>query len=313
MSILIILLFKLLPLYALILLGFIAGKFLEVKKESIATLLIYIISPVVVFSGVYTTKISLATLSLPVLFFGLACLICLSFYFFASLIWQTSEKNILAFAAGSANVGYFGLPVALVLFGDSHLGIAVLCVLGIILYENSLGFFITAKGQHSGKQALLKLLKLPSLYAFFVGLAVNTLHLPVGTAVFDIIASFKGAYVVLGMMLVGLGLSAVSRASFDWAFTGFAFFAKFIAWPAVIGLVVIVDYKFLHLYNPMIYKIILLMSSVPIAANTVAYAAKLNTHPEKAAVTVLLGTLFALFYIPTFVAVVFPLIDKLVF
>lgn len=313
MFLFILLLAKLLPLYALIMLGFIAGKFLAVKKESIAALLIYIVAPVVVFNGVVATKISASALSLPVLFFGAACLICLSFYFLASWVWKTSEKNVLALAAGGGNVGYFGLPVALALFGEAQLGVAVLAILGIILYENSLGFFITARGQHTGRQALIKLLKLPPIHAFFIGLAVNIYHISLGSAVFDIITSFRGAYTVLGMMLVGLGLAGVTRASFDYTFTGFAFLAKFIVWPAVMGLVVFIDWKFLHMYNPVIYKVIFLMSVVPLASNTVAFAAKLNTHPEKVAVTVLLSTLFALFYIPIFVALVFPLADKLVY
>ena len=43
---------------------------------------------------------------------------------------------------------------------------------------------------------------------------------------------------------------------------------------------------------------LLIMSIVPPAANIAAFAATLDLNPEKAATTVLLGTIFALFYIP---------------
>jgi predicted permease len=50
----------------------------------------------------------------------------------------------------------------------------------------------------------------------------------------------------------------------------------------------------------------LLMSIVPLASNTVAFATKLGVHPEKSAITVLASTLFVLFYIPLFVTFIFP-------
>lgn len=305
------LLTKLIPLYALILLGFIAGRFLGVAKGSVAALLIYIIAPVVVFNGVITTKIDFAMLFLPALFFLIASVLCLASYFLSSLILKTSERNILAFTAGAGNTGYFGLPMVMVLLGAAQFGIAVLLTLGIIVYENTLGFFITAKGQHSGRVAVMKLLCLPVIYAFFLGLIFNVYHIPIGMTVAGSINNFMGAYVVLGMMLIGLGLSGVTRVSLDYVFTAWALVTKFVVWPLLMGIFIFIDWQFLQLYNPVIYKIAALMSVVPLAGNTVVFATQLNTHPEKAAVTVLASSLFALFFIPVFVSIVFPIIDRL--
>jgi len=214
----------------------------------------------------------------------------------------------LAFTAGAGNTGYFGLPVVLALFGQDQLGTAVFVILGIILYENSLGFFITARGQHTGREALAKVLRLPALYAFFLGLFVNLSHLGISPIVSDAMANFKGAYTVLGMMLVGLALSQITKLSFDRKFTAMAFAAKFLVYPLVFIGVVLLDNNFFHLYGTLTHKVILLMSIVPLASNTVAYATRLNTHPEKAAVAVFLSTLFALVYIPLFITFVFPLL-----
>src|SRR5690348_8810287 len=43
------LLIKLIPLYCVILLGFLAGRYLHAQKETIGSLLIYIIAPFVIF------------------------------------------------------------------------------------------------------------------------------------------------------------------------------------------------------------------------------------------------------------------------
>ncbi len=309
MSLVLVLLIKLIPVYLLILLGFIAGKVLQVKKESIATLLIYTIAPVVVFNGVVTTPLTLSTLSLPLLFFCIGGIICGLFYWLGGFFWKTSERNILAFAAASGNTGYFGIPVALALFGESHLGFVVLSTLGLILFENSVGFFIVAKGNHTSREALIKLVTLPSLYAFILGVIVYSSHISLGSVLNDVMTSFRGAYTILGMMLLGLGMASVSRAHLDRPFTVLAFIAKFIVWPVVVGCIIFLDSTFWHFYTTDIYTVILLLSIVPLAANTVAFATQLRAHPEKAALTVLLSTLFAILYIPLFIAFVFPFLQ----
>ena len=185
---------KLIPLYLIIILGFLAAKFLKSQKETIASLLIYIITPVIVFHGAYTTKISPLTLVLPVIFFSVASLICLSVYQFAKRIWHDTTKNILAFATGSGNTGYFGLPVAVAIFGDSILGMVVLCILGMVLYENTVGFFITARGHHTIMESIKKVLGLPAIYAFFLGILVNLSGITLSGTYFDTINIFRGSY-----------------------------------------------------------------------------------------------------------------------
>ena len=298
MEVFFILLFKLIPLYFIIALGFVAGKFFKVSKESLVFLLIYIIAPLVVFHGVYTTGLSPGTLLLPVVFFAGAAVICLLFYSIGKLFFEGSTKTLLAFAAASGNTGYFGLPVGVAIFGAEALGTLVLCTLGLIVFENTLGFFITARGEHTAKAALIKVLKLPSIYAFIIAVVVNLLQINLGLAYLDFAQLFRGAYSVLGMMIIGLGIAGIAKFEFDLKFTGLAFVGKFLVWPALMYLLVSADINSWHLFGDLAHKALLLLSVVPIAANTVAYATELNVHPEKAAVAVLLSTLFALVYIP---------------
>ncbi|OGJ49233.1 hypothetical protein A2229_03885 [Candidatus Peregrinibacteria bacterium RIFOXYA2_FULL_33_7] len=292
-------LIKLIPLYLMILLGYIGAKKLKAQKETIAKLLIYIIAPAVIFYGTYTVEINFANLSLPILFFALCCLIALLFLAIGTLVFkQDSTKNILAFTAGTGNTGYFGLPVVLTLFGDQAFSLAVLSILGFLLYENSLGFFLTAKGNHTVKESVMKVIKLPTVYAFFIGLIFNYLNVNLGDIAVTTIESFKGAYTLLGMMIIGMGLSTVKIHHVDLKFITLSFLAKFIFWPAVILSIIFLDKSFIHAYNQSIYNILILMAIVPLAANTVALATELKVHPDKAALAVIISTLFALFYIP---------------
>lgn len=301
MDIFLTLFLKILPLYTLILLGFIAGKFLHVKKESVATLVIYLVTPVIFFNGIYTTHISLSTLSTPIVVFAISCVACLLMYAIASLFWKDSTRNMLSFMAGEGNTGYFGLPLALILFPNNYIGLYIFASVGILVYESTLGFFVAARGQHTIQESLLKLIKLPILYAIGLGLIINLFGIHFGPWYTDIVTNFKGAYTVLGMMIIGLGIAGISNYQFDFLFTLHAFFAKFILWPVLVFAIIFLDSHMFHFYSLEIYKILTLIAIVPIAANTVAYATFLRSHPEKVAVTVLLNTLFALVYIPIMV------------
>lgn len=293
---------KIAPLYLLMALGFVAGKYLQVNKESIAKLLIYIIAPAVVFNAVFTATLSPAVLFLPVLFYVLCCSICLVTFAVTKNLWQDSTRNILAFSAGSANVGYFGLPVTIALFGPEAGVLAILTTLGFILFENTLGFFITARGNSTVNQSLVRLLKLPTVYAFVVALLLNASGLTFGGAYADLVLLFKGAYTVLGMMLIGLGLASIQKTVLDLKFISVAFLVKFGLWPVVVFGVIYLDKTFFNFFSPLLHQVMMVLSVMPMAANTVAYATELKAHPEKVSLAVVLSTLFALVFVPVVAA-----------
>lgn len=290
---------KIIPLYITIVIGYIAAKFFNVDKKDIGRVVIYIIAPVIVFYGTFTTPLSFTTLSLPVLFFVICCSMSLLFFIIGKWVYkEDSTKNILAFAAATGNTGYFGIPVAVAILGQDAFGLVVMLILGVILYEHTLGFYITARGSYSKKESIKKVITLPSVYAFFVGIAFNILNIKLDSNIVDVINSFKGAYVVFGMMLIGMGLVGTKIKNFDFKFISLTFFAKFLIYPLVIALVIWLDSSLFHIYNRYIYNVLIIMSVVPLAANTVALATELKVQPGKAAIAVLLSTCFALVYIP---------------
>jgi predicted permease len=289
---------RILPLYFLIGLGFLAGRILHARKETVASLLIYVIAPFVIFHGAATTPLTPGVLALPIFFFLLCSALSVAFLAIASQIWTDARKNIVAFSAGTGNTGYFGLPLALALFDSDALGVVILSVLGFVLYENSVGFYITAMGRHSRRESLVRVFRLPTLYAYLSGLLVNVSGLPLGDSYESMAASFRGTYIVLGMMSIGLGIADMRRFELDCGFIGLSFAAKFLAWPLAAGALAFLDAAFLNFYSHRTHQIIILLSMVPLAANMVAVATTLRTEPEKSALAVLLSTVFALLYLP---------------
>lgn len=296
------LLTKIIPLYMNIGLGIIAGRALNVNRETIAKIMFYLVNPIIIFNGVMNVTLNSSVLSLPILTFILSSGLCLIFFKMTKGIWNDSSRNLIAFSAGSGNTGYFGLPLALLLFNDEGEGIYILALLGITMYENSVGYYFIAHGTTTPVECFKKLLRLPGIYAFFGALVLNASGFEMAPVLLEFTSQVKGTYTVLGMMIVGLGLAGLTHFKVDKTFIGLSFLAKFLVWPLMMLALIGFDQTFLHIYTPVIHNALMLLSIVPLAVNTVIVATLMNSQPEKAATAVLLSTLFALVYVPLMVA-----------
>ena len=303
MSLFFLLLLKIFPLYINIILGYFSTKLLDVKRESIANILIYILGPIVVFSATLSVKIDLSILFLPVFFYIFCSIIAFLILFLFRNTWNDPTGNILAFSAGTGNTGYFGIPLAIIFFPPHLADIYIFTVLASLLYESTSGFYVTAKGNFTVKESINKMLKLPILYAFILGVILNLIGVKIPEEISAYTGQFKGAYGILGMMMLGMGLVGLKRGSdLDAKYISITFFLKFIFWPLAILGVIYLDKQFFVFLNEDLYKVMFLFSIVPLAGNTVTLAVLLNAKPEKASFTVLLSTIVSVIYIPIVLA-----------
>lgn len=294
---------RILPLYFFILLGVIGGRLLAIDRRTLSALLFYVFGPILVFQSVATLRFEPVNLLIPAILYCMGAGLCGLFLLIGRRLWPAGDvtRNILAYTAGTSNTGYFGIPVVLALFGESAVGIAALSVIGLQLYENTVGFFVTARGRSSARESLAKLIRLPSIYAFALAVGFSAAGFQPGKALTETFAAVRGSYSLLGMLVIGLAISG-RRPRWDARLIGSAFLAKFLVWPLLMAALVAVDQRVLHLYGDPIHRILLVLSCTPLAANTIVLATLLEAEPEKAALAVLGSTLFALLFIPLFVA-----------
>lgn len=297
MEIFLLLLVKLIPLYAIIGFGVVASRVLGVKGENISKIVIYFLVPAVFFHGVLHAPITASVLFLPLIVLLLCSVLCMGFWHIGGWFYKDASRNILAMTAGNGNTGYFGLPVALLLFDKETVGIYLMVIMGVVLFENTLGYYITARSHHTVRDCFIKLLKLPALYACALGVMCNVMGWQ-PDFLEDFFVSMRGAYTVLGMMIIGLGLAGITHYKLDWLFVALAFLAKFVAFPLIVLSLLALDAHVLHFLGEETYRPLVLLSIVPLAANTVVFATLLNAEPEKAATAVFLSTLAALLYVP---------------
>jgi predicted permease len=294
---------KMLPIYLTIFLGFIAARFFGVKKEHIAKLVIYILLPLVSLQGVLTAPVTLQLLSLPLIAFLLCTVVCCSLYYFGSYIWKDATKNVLSVGIANGNFGFIGIPLVVTLLGNTYLPHVVLFGLGGALFISTVGVYLTARGRFSVKESIIKVLTIPSVYALAFGLLVKILSPELGLLIDQGLTGFSTAYSILGLMLVGIVVSEIKRSELDWKLLLFSLFGVFVWWPLLTFGFVLIDRQLLHFYSEGIYRLLFLMSVVPVGASIVGFATELKVEPDKASFAVVFTTLVSMIYIPVFLAV----------
>ena len=294
--------FKIISVLLSVIVGYAAGRSsLEIDKRSITSLLFYFISPIVFFSIPANSNLSLDILSIALVSFTISCILCISSYYFFGIFWQDNNRNILALSSSTANSVYFMLPIASYLFDEDTLSMYMMASIGVSIFEASVGFYVGAKSISSTKQSIQRVLKLPLLHAFVLGCIYSSFGLDLPDFLNEFITSMKVTLAVLGMLVVGLEVSAIKNLKFDFKFTGMGLLGKFVFFPTAIMLFILFDQYILGLYNEKCYKALILLSSAPMAVNTIVISSIVGFKQEKVAASVLISSIIVLIYIPIIV------------
>ena len=293
---------KILPWYGLGVGGYIGGRFCDIERNSIARILFYILAPIVVFHGAYTTTISRGTFFMPLYCYAIPLLIAFPALKLGRRFWHDGTENIFAFGSAAINSGYFGIPVITTILGDHVLPTIVLGIMGLTLFECTVGYYLTARGAYSVKESIRKLLTVPSSYGFIAGILLHIFNVELGNWYTTLIVSIKGAYGVLGFMMIGLAASRGITLRRNGIFLTGICLSKLVVWPLCMQGILFLDRTLIHALSTEMASVLTLLSFMPIAANTIVLSTTLNVQPEKAAAAVLVSSTLAFISIPLMVS-----------
>lgn len=291
------------PLLIYIIMGYIGGKVIKIEKDSIANFLFYLVNPIAFFYNISKTEISGSLIAVPFIFFITGCIICVSFYFIGKKIWSDDTANLLALSSGTGNIGYIMLPLIYVFFGAKYLPMFFLIVIGISLYENTLGFYMSAAGSYTAKDSLIKLLKLPTLYAFILAVIFSLLKLKLPETIALFAKNISQLYSVLGMMVIGLNMAYIKNYRIDFNFIMMAYLARYVVWPIATAIIIFMDDYIFHLYDHPTHTIWMVIAFIPMGVNVMTVATILKNKPEKVVTAILISTIMALFYVPLVITI----------
>ena len=293
--------FKVISVLLNVLIGFLAGRWLKVERDSIASLLFYFIAPIVFFSIPANTQLDISSLGIVAVTFVLSSLLCLMTYYGLGAYITDLRRNLVAMSSGTSNGGYFMLPIAAAIFDDHRLSIYMMAIVGISIYESSLGYYVCARSIVSVKESIKKVLKSPTLNAFALGCITSFTGVTIPDFLNDFVISMRSCFTILGMIIVGLGISTIQRFEIDRQFTILCLLSKFMCYPLIVNLFIMLDIYVFGWYNTAYHDVLQLASAAPMAANTIVIASVLRLQPESVATSVVISCLVALLYIPTIV------------
>ena len=201
-----ILLSAVLPVGLIIIIGFIAGRNLNLDQPTLSQISIYILAPALVADSLYRTTVSGENAAELLLGYALICVILYGLVagFCLFLGMEKSDRQSFLAITLCPNNGNMGLPIVTFALGEAGLERAIIYMIG-----SSIFLFGIAPGMLKGEGLGLGLrltLKLPLVWAMLAGVSLNLFQVELpfnwGKSIELLgIAAIPIALLILGMQL----------------------------------------------------------------------------------------------------------------
>lgn len=199
---------NILPILIIAAIGYLTIRTLKFNPRPITQIAFYIFSPCLLFKLLTTNQLEGEDVARLVLITTISILLL------ASLAWITSQimhqersmqaAMILVVAFG--NMGNFGLALVSFAFGAKALAYASICYITEAILINTLGILIVTMGKLDFKQGILRLLKIPSIYAVILALLINSYNLSFPLPIDRTISILSDAAIPVMIVVLGLQL-----------------------------------------------------------------------------------------------------------
>jgi predicted permease len=301
-----------LPLFGLILLGYVSGRLAKIPLEGLAWMnffIIYIALPGLFYKLLSTTPVeqfaNVGFIAVSILAtFLIFCLVL----FIA--LWRSrniSESTIQGLAAAYGNIGYLGPPLALAAFGPAA-GVPVAL---IFCFENAMHFTLAPllmamdDNSHPSKAALLwqilkKIFTHPFILATIAGVLASIFAFNPPTVInqfIDLLAKTAGPC-ALFVMGVTAALRPLKRLPIELTYI---VPVKLVVHPVLVYLLMtwlVPDVDNIWLYSAV------LLATLPTATNVFVIAQQYNVWQERASSAVVITTVFAMLSVTSFLYLV---------
>lgn len=164
-------------LYLLIGAGYGVQKYLKLPLEKTSRFFLYIVLPAFTVGKLGYGNLVPSDLGKLLMALLIAVGVCGICYVAAGYIWREKDKinmkYLVAAAVPNANTGYFGIPVAMLLFSEEMVAKYILANFGIGIFQLTLGYYLFAKSHATVRDSLTKLFSFPAFWAMVAGLLIR--------------------------------------------------------------------------------------------------------------------------------------------
>lgn len=218
------------------------------------------------------------------------------------LKWSSSEIAGLTLISTFTNAVNYGLPLVLLAFGTLGLEKASIYVIIQMIIVNTIGIYFAARSQFSVKNAIQSVFSLPAIYAAMLAVVLRTLDVDLPAGIEKGVSLVAAAYSPVVLVILGAQMVSVKSAEMD---------AK-LQTPFWMGMTVrllvapVVACFVLYVLNieGILFSVMLLLASMPVAVNAVILAERFNASPRVVSKCILWTTLASFIVLPVMIALV---------
>lgn len=311
---------NIIPIFALILLGYFMSKKFNLDIYTLTKLNFYIFVPAFTFVNLYTTKIPFEMIKVLIA----AILILTTNMVVAWLMskirgYDEGLKNAFANSILFYNSGNIGVPLITLVFSSipftingetPHLNIALTAQIMVLLVQNittnTLGFLNAGRANTHWKDSIIKVLKMPTIYVIPLAFVLKGISYDMTKiAIWPALNYSRNALVPIALITLGVQLSR----------TDFQFKNKDVYISAAIRLlggplIALFFINLLHIEG-IIAQVVMISAAVPTAVNSALIAVEYDNYPDFASQAVMTSTLFSavsLVFVIYMARILFPVI-----
>ena len=295
--------FRTLPFFAIIGLGYWAGRTRFFSAEATAYLtkfVFYFALSAMIFR--FAANLSFAEIFDPRLILGYLAG-TLAVYLLVTLIaalrgLDMPTAAVEAQCAAIGNVGFLGLPMMVILFGEASIGPMMLVLSVDLVVFSSLIVILINAGRGSGlgldtlKLVATGLVKNPMIVSICVGLAWSALALPIPDPANEFLTILGGAATPGALFAIGASLADKSAERVQIAawlgFTKLALHPLFVA----VGVLWLLP---LDAYSA---TVVIAAAALPVAGNVYMLAQHYGVAPQRVSAAILLSTMASILTVP---------------
>ncbi|QUJ76431.1 AEC family transporter [Sulfitobacter albidus] len=286
---------KTLPFFAIIGVGYWAGRSRFFSEEATAYLtkfvfyfalsaMLFRFSANLSLADVWNGRMVAAYLWGTAFVYGIATIVA---YLRGLSIEHTA---IEAQCAVIGNVGFLGVPMLTLLLGPEAIGPVMMALaVDLIVFSSLIVILIT--GSRDGRMSLgilktvgLGLIKNPMIVAIVAGLAWSGLKIPIPTPVNEFVTILGGAATPGALFAIGASLASKSAERISVA--GWLTFCKLVLHPLFVGFACLVLFH----VEPYQATVIIAAAALPVAGNVYILAQHYGVAPQRVSAAILVST-----------------------
>ena len=280
-----------LPVFLVLIVGYIVQIKYKLDLQTIAKLNIYIFVPAFIFVKLYETTIAPSIFVTVISFMLIFVLILYVIGVATARVLKLDKKKRVTFTNSVIffNSGNFGVPVNDLVFRSDPFAISIQVI--VLMFQNiflfSYGVF-SLQSLDSGKlKALFAYFKMPVMYAMLLGILLNAFDITVSEVIMIPTTYLADGMIALALLMLGMQVAEMKLTK------GLGTVYVSLIIRLLLGPLIALGLIYLFGISGILAQALFIASAMPTSVNSAVIAQEYKNHPDYAAQIVLFSTVFS--------------------